>query len=159
MVTTTKINGSPRGSLKSIESLRIILSMVRKVGPLWIDQEDLATAIWIECWEKTLFPTRLMVLRRVIDRVKFDRRRQGLELRDIGQPDGVQVCLSNKEFLDSIVKKAKLSAKEEDMVFLSYYLEYSNVEVGKKLKVPSSKVDEGLNSALRKLRVSAFKES
>ena len=135
---------------------RRVLYLVRKLSPRWLDHEDLSVQIWIECWEKNILPTKLMVNRRIIDKIRYEKRRAHINLLDRGSNDDNISLLSNSNFLDKLMKKAGLTRAEENVIFLKFYLDMSTHDIADKTSQSSPNVGLLLYSGLEKLRISAF---
>ncbi len=165
MSTTTKNEQEACHTLGDLKAIQRAVKREVKWG--WgIDQENLASSIWLELWEKRL-PVKVMFVRaRVIDEIRKRVRRREMLRGDLGEGEEIRTAelrasstsdeemITRKDIVDGLVKRAALSQGERVLLYLRFWRAMNGSEIGVVIGMSRSRVNAKLAEIMEKLRPS-----
>lgn len=132
-----------------------ILRMVRKVLRPELDPENIAQAVWVECWQHNVGPSWLRVRCRCIDALRAHARKQEQRLVEDMLPPRTEPT-SGVETLDGIVRLAGLSQVEKQALWFRFYLDVTAQAAADQTGLSKEAVRLALKSAITKLKRAAI---
>jgi DNA-directed RNA polymerase specialized sigma24 family protein len=137
---------------ETLRCLQQISRWVQQFLPSSLDGDYLVTEIWLECWQKSIQPSRRMVRFRCIDLMRKELKRQACEPSD-DTPHTDVSSLESRDILNRLMSMANFSPKTKHLLYLLYYRSLNITDAAFELRIPVSHARTLHDSALQTLRL------